>query len=469
MISTLRLAEDMVSFGVAIAQEGWRGGAVAVVSESVRKGTSNTVASLSTAHLRCPLPQVSPVSSSTHVFISYSRRDERIALAIADRLAAADVSCWIDQRNIRPGQDYSAEIVAALNQSRAVVLVFSDAANESKEIRNEIQLAASRRLPIYPFRLSAAAYHPSFEYHLAAAQWIDATADLEAAIARLVGTFAEPTGTPPNANHDASAAVIPGSRVERRGAVAAFAIGLLLIGGVVLARHSVRTPEIVIGDPRPPAAAVNVYEAAAPSKTEVAAPGPRIAVLYFDYSGGDAKLGTLRKGLADMLVTDFGASGSVQVVERERLEAVMKELSLQTSDAIDPASAARVGKLLGAEYLILGSYFDMLEMLRIDAKAVRVETGAIITSKGVSGSRADFAKLESQLAEGLLRDLAPSAPSAPSTAPSAPSASAAMVMAYSRILDQLDAGDRRGAQQQLQAFSVAHPTFRAATRLQKRM
>lgn len=48
-------------------------------------------------------------------------------------------------------------------------------------------------------------------------------------------------------------------------------------------------------------------------------------------------------------------SGYFDVVERERLDAVCDELSFDMSGLVDTASAARIGKMLGAQYILCGS------------------------------------------------------------------------------------------------------------------
>lgn len=47
-------------------------------------------------------------------------------------------------------------------------------------------------------------------------------------------------------------------------------------------------------------------------------------------------------------------SSAFTVVERDKLALVLKEQGLATSGAVDPTTAARVGKLLGVKYIILG-------------------------------------------------------------------------------------------------------------------
>src|SRR3954471_25047071 len=130
-------------------------------------------------------------------------------------------------------------------------------------------------------------------------------------------------------------------------------------------------------------------------------PKPTLAILFFDYTGKDQELEPLRKGLAQMLITDFSAAPQVRVVERARLKALLEEQKLGQSGKVDPASAARLGKLLGARFLVLGSFFDLKSVLRIDARVVEVETWRIVRSVGAAGAADDFWTLEKTLAEKL--------------------------------------------------------------------
>src|SRR6185295_17335653 len=132
-----------------------------------------------------------------------------------------------------------------------------------------------------------------------------------------------------------------------------------------------------------------------------AEPPPTVAVLYFDYTGRDPDLEVLRKGLAQMLISDLSAADNVRIVERDRLEDVLAELKLQSTGKIDPKSAARVGKLLGARYLVLGGYFDLQGVLRVDARIVEVETGRVLKSFGANGKPGDFLPVEQQTAGEL--------------------------------------------------------------------
>jgi hypothetical protein len=118
-----------------------------------------------------------------HVFLSYSRQNSEYAFQLYDYLTSGGLRVWIDQRSIRPGESYAAAIYTAIEQAYTVVLLFSAAANQSREIHREVQIASDCSVPIIPLRLETLKYHPAIGYHLAATQWIDGSEDFEEALA----------------------------------------------------------------------------------------------------------------------------------------------------------------------------------------------------------------------------------------------------------------------------------------------
>jgi len=60
-------------------------------------------------------------------------------------------------------------------------------------------------------------------------------------------------------------------------------------------------------------------------------------------------------GMADSLTTALVKSGKFTVIEREKLQTILNEQQLGQSGAITAQSAAKVGQLLGAQYIITGS------------------------------------------------------------------------------------------------------------------
>lgn len=135
----------------------------------------------------------------------------------------------------------------------------------------------------------------------------------------------------------------------------------------------------------------------------------RIAVIYFDNGSDNKELTRLRKGLADMLISDLTKIKMLNVIERARLEEILKEQKLNNSTEFDASTATKVGKLLGVEYILTGSFFELMGSLRIDARIIDVETGKIVKSDGVDGGTPTFFDLEKKLvvkiASGLNVDM----------------------------------------------------------------
>jgi curli biogenesis system outer membrane secretion channel CsgG len=105
------------------------------------------------------------------------------------------------------------------------------------------------------------------------------------------------------------------------------------------------------------ATAVTLANAQAPSGRR-----PRIAIMDFDYAtvqtSTSALFGTnvdVGKGIADLLVTDLVKEGSFSIIERKTLDKIMAEQNFSNSNRADPASAAKLGKLLGVDAILVGS------------------------------------------------------------------------------------------------------------------
>lgn len=122
-----------------------------------------------------------------------------------------------------------------------------------------------------------------------------------------------------------------------------------------------------------------------------------IAISYFDNTTDNSKYNALSKGIADMLITDLSKISDLEIVEREKLEQLLKEIKLGNSKYFDQSTAQKLGKGLGAASILTGAFYIMDETLRIDARLINVETGKIIAAEEVTGSKRDFFNLHKQL------------------------------------------------------------------------
>src|SRR3989441_6568339 len=88
----------------------------------------------------------------------------------------------------------------------------------------------------------------------------------------------------------------------------------------------------------------------------------RVAIFDFDYAtvhsnvsaifGSNVDIG---QGISDMLVTMLVKDGTYSVIERKALDKILAEQNFSNSERADPSSAAKLGKILGVEAIIIGS------------------------------------------------------------------------------------------------------------------
>ncbi len=88
----------------------------------------------------------------------------------------------------------------------------------------------------------------------------------------------------------------------------------------------------------------------------------RVAVLNFEYgtvkSNAQAIFGTdqdVGKGISDMLVQKLVQDGKYSVIERNALDKVLGEQNFSNSDRADASTAAKIGRILGVDAIIIGS------------------------------------------------------------------------------------------------------------------
>ncbi len=131
------------------------------------------------------------------------------------------------------------------------------------------------------------------------------------------------------------------------------------------------------------------------------ATGLRFAVLPFDNAGGP-EFEALGVGLQSMVTTDLSRVDGVTVVERARLQDVLAEMELGKSELVDPASAAKAGKVLQATHVVVGSFTVVDDRMRLDARATEVSTGKVAFEASRTGERDGFFELEAAMVTELL-------------------------------------------------------------------
>lgn len=182
-----------------------------------------------------------------------------------------------------------------------------------------------------------------------------------------------------------------------------------------------------------------------------------VAVLYFDNNTNNPDLDVMKKGFADMLVTDLSSVEQISVVEREKLEALLNELKLQKSKYFDPATAQKLGQGLGATHAVTGSFAALDPEMRIDIRMVEIKTGKVVLADKVTGKKTELFALEGELVKKFTEGLDLKLGKAPPPKTKVPSLDS--LLDYSKSVDLADQGKLDDAREAMDRVVRASPTF----------
>jgi TolB-like protein len=199
---------------------------------------------------------------------------------------------------------------------------------------------------------------------------------------------------------------------------------------------------------------------------------PTVAVLPFVNSAigqANTELAPLSKGIADLLIIELAQNTGIRVVERENLDRILAEQNLARDGRVDDATAARVGKLLGARHIITGSFItDRSGTMVLTIKTVDVETGRIAWSHMDRDKTENFITLISKVGGAINSGLQLPAltPTARQTSEARTTRQARVpfqaVMMYSRAISAQDSGNRAEALQLFSQIETQFPEFEDA-------
>jgi curli biogenesis system outer membrane secretion channel CsgG len=201
---------------------------------------------------------------------------------------------------------------------------------------------------------------------------------------------------------------------------------------------------------------------------------PTVAVMHFN-NGATGKaheeLDALRGGIADILISEMSANPAIRVVERDQVDKLVAEQHLGTTESVDKATAVRIGKLLGAHHMIFGGYMtDRKNRMRLDARAVNVETGEIEYVQSVSGNTDDFSDMIASLAQKLNKGMKlPAMAMRSSDAAVTSKPPFQVVMLYSRAIAEENGGRRDEAVKLYKAALDKFPQYAAAKKALTRL
>lgn len=194
---------------------------------------------------------------------------------------------------------------------------------------------------------------------------------------------------------------------------------------------------------------------------------PGIAVLPFENGGsyGQDKenFEALQRGIPGMLISELAQNPAARVVDRAEIQKLLGEQDLGEAGRVDAATAAKIGKLVGARYMIAGTFVDLYGRFRMDARIINVETSEILKVVKAEGKRDDLFRLIQTLSENLMRETKlPPLPAQVGQAVRARNIPTEALTFYSRALLYEDRGDRAKAAEYFSKATTVFPEYAEA-------
>ena len=336
---------------------------------------------------------------SAEVFVSYARVDRERVMKLVERMRSADVGVWIDEGGIHGASLWGQEIVDAIESSKVMVLMLSDASISSDNVVKELSIASEDKKPILPVYLHQAEIPKSMRYQLAGIQHIEyfkgnedaAFRSMCAALSRLgVSNVREgddsPEAAAPVTPHRPEPAAKPSAGAQNGKWITAL-LGLAVVGLLLaLVLKPSDAPEPALGQAQndPPSEAGDAV-ALQENKTS-------LAVIPFRNIGPVSEENYLAEGMHEEIDAMLSMTPSLLVKNASR----MKDTTL------DPKA---IGESLGVESIVTGTVRQAEGQLRVTVKLVDTKTEANIWAKTFDKTESDVFSVQREIAQSVAEGL----------------------------------------------------------------
>ena len=337
------------------------------------------------------------------VFISYAARDKPAADAVCARLESRGVRCWIAPRDIQPGMSWGGALVDAIDQARLMVLMFSAQANESPQVRREVERAVGKHLVIIPVRLEDVKPTGDFEYFLGTPHWLDAfPGPFEQHLGRVAESAAywlqriegdAANATEPGSLSSASLKLDPslpteGSRADEsvsshspsRSIIVRAGAVLLIVFAIAGAFEYFRTRRATSSSTQPGGTAANQVT---------------LAVLPFANLSSDKNDEYFSDGMTDEITDQLSKIAGLQVAARTSSFAFKNKNE----------DVSRIAGSLHVRNLLEGSVQRSSDRVRIEVQLVDATRGFTLWSERYDEKMVDVFEIQSRVAQGVAEKL----------------------------------------------------------------
>ncbi|MDP4221434.1 MAG: TIR domain-containing protein [Bacteroidota bacterium] len=278
------------------------------------------------------------------IFISYSRKDSEHAKMLADRLRSSGASVWMDTASLAAAETWSGEIVRAIKECTALVVLLSPRSVASANVTKEVGLASEKRKIIIPIVIEKCELTDALEYALAGLHHVSLFDEIA-----LLRSF-EKLAT-------AGQAPLPAGSATRSDST------------------------------------MSVYAAAA--QPSAASGLLRIAVLPFEDQSPAHDHEWFSDGLTDELISTLNKLDKLVVLDRNSSK-IYKDAKLTTK---------QIAAELQVRYIITGAVRKAGERIRIQASLIEAESGAMIWDEKFNGTMEDIFEIQEKTARDIVEGL----------------------------------------------------------------
>jgi TolB-like protein len=301
------------------------------------------------------------------VFISYSSKDKQIADKTCSVLESNKIRCWMAPRDITPGADWSESVIDAINGAKAFVIVFSANANDSKQIKREVQHAFDQSIPLIPLRIENVAPSKSLQYFLSAPHWLDAfnppLEDHLKYLADVIRSFLDGQPPPPETSQ-------PRKRIDRRLLVGSgVAVAAAVAGAGVWGGRRFLSSIPSIGGPR----------------------GVSVTVLPLKNLSDNRQQEFFSDGQTDAIATALANVEGLTVVGQNSVYALKAQNQ-------DPSA---IGQALKVDYMIQGSVRWSDNQVSVTANLVKVGDNAYLWAHSYNRELDNVLSTQEEIAQNI--------------------------------------------------------------------
>jgi len=104
---------------------------------------------------------------------------------------------------------------------------------------------------------------------------------------------------------------------------------------------------------------------------------PKTTIAVVEFADLEGRVTNFGRFVAEELITRLHETNKFKVIERQLLNKIITEQKLTLTGMVDPASAKKLGRLLGVDAIVSGSVSDLSKTLRVNARMISTETGEI--------------------------------------------------------------------------------------------